>query len=316
MTVAFSVVDNKISDLEGFDYKIKEQGFYAKKLGPGPLSGYRCALMIGGVTLGLTEVNNRILMTGVMPDNTIKLVFPTARISDVVKTKCHTSFNQFCFMPGKLAYKIPVMGARCFSVALDLACLKRHLSARLYHDFIRICEQFDRYEVDVDQRAAFLQYLEFIYELLSASSQERLRESDVRELERELVYCLYDYLVSVRRSKVINLNRRGAIFFRALKIADQEAAGNLTVAELAGQVHVSIRTLQYIFADYINLSPKTCIRNLRMNAVRRQLLASHYAPGRVRMLANNFGIVHVSNFSASYKQLFGETPKDTLERMP
>ena len=87
----------------------------------------------------------------------------------------------------------------------------------------------------------------------------------------------------------------------------------LTVTELCKIAHVSRRTLQYCFEHELNVSPIHYLRNCRLNEIRRILLTS----GKditISDLALDFGFYHTSTFNEHYKQLFGETPTQTVQR--
>lgn len=83
--------------------------------------------------------------------------------------------------------------------------------------------------------------------------------------------------------------------------------------ELAGQVGVSVRTLQSATQAICGMSPHRYSRVLRLWSVRKQLRAG---PGRrsVKSCAMAHGFWHLSEFAASYRAAFGELPSETLQR--
>jgi AraC family ethanolamine operon transcriptional activator len=53
------------------------------------------------------------------------------------------------------------------------------------------------------------------------------------------------------------------------------------------------------------------LRNLRLNAVRRRLLATTVAELSVSTAALDAGFEHLGRFAGSYRMLFGEAPSRT-----
>jgi len=65
---------------------------------------------------------------------------------------------------------------------------------------------------------------------------------------------------------------------------------------------------------YADMPPTVWLRNRRLNAVRRDLLAADPAQVTVAEVAMRWSFWHLGRFSQSYHGLFGEYPKATLKR--
>lgn len=89
----------------------------------------------------------------------------------------------------------------------------------------------------------------------------------------------------------------------------------LTITELCNITHLSRRVLQYCFKQVLGVSPMQYIRGCRLNEIRRILLKTN-TDIIIYELALDFGFFHIGTFNNQYKQLFGETPTQTLERAP
>ena len=91
-----------------------------------------------------------------------------------------------------------------------------------------------------------------------------------------------------------------------------ESASDLpvTISELCEVACVSRRTLQYSFESILGISPTQFLRVNRLNCVKRIL--SGNGSSSVSDVAAMYGFYHLSQFSADYKQLFGELPSQTL----
>lgn len=89
-----------------------------------------------------------------------------------------------------------------------------------------------------------------------------------------------------------------------------------TVSELAGNVAVSVRSLQEGFRRSMSTSPMAYLRQLRLEQIHQEL--SDAEPGSVTVteVAARWGITHFGRFAASYRRRFSEQPSDTMRGMP
>jgi AraC family ethanolamine operon transcriptional activator len=87
-----------------------------------------------------------------------------------------------------------------------------------------------------------------------------------------------------------------------------------SLLELTHAQGVSERTLHYAFQQERNASPFAHLRCLRLNEVRAELLAADMRETTVAAIARGWGFQNLGRFSAAYRQLFGELPRETLRR--
>lgn len=87
---------------------------------------------------------------------------------------------------------------------------------------------------------------------------------------------------------------------------------NEQLAELAG---VSLRTLYNSFKKFRGVSPMRYLKDLRMEKVREELLDT----GKLRnvtTVATRWGFFELGRFAVEYRKRYGESPSDTLRRLP
>jgi len=85
----------------------------------------------------------------------------------------------------------------------------------------------------------------------------------------------------------------------------------LSILDLCEQLRVSRRTLQNSFQAVTGMRPVEYLRNLRLNAVRRRLIATPASEKNVGEIAVAMGFFHLSHFATNYRELFGESPSET-----
>lgn len=95
----------------------------------------------------------------------------------------------------------------------------------------------------------------------------------------------------------------------------EQADQLIRVEDLAALAQVSVRSLHAGFKEYCGISPMLYLRQIRLDRARADLIDHHNtATKSVAEVALRWGF-HQGRFSAEYKQRFGETPGQTLQRV-
>jgi len=84
----------------------------------------------------------------------------------------------------------------------------------------------------------------------------------------------------------------------------------LTLSEVAGFVGISLRSLQYGFRRYRNVTPLAYLREIRLEAVQAEL-SSPLNILSVKDVALKWGFTHMGHFAARYRATFGKGPSET-----
>ncbi len=103
----------------------------------------------------------------------------------------------------------------------------------------------------------------------------------------------------------IYLHRAEAFLLANLKTA-------VTRDRLAQESGVCIRTLSRAFNKFYGIGPLAFLKQRRMDAAFRDLLAANPEIDTVSQIALAYGFIHLGKFAIDYRQLFGELPSSTL----
>lgn len=96
-------------------------------------------------------------------------------------------------------------------------------------------------------------------------------------------------------------------------IMEREAREAPAIGAVAARVGVSARTLSDGFQRFRGISPRTFLRDRRLEGLRAALEAA--GPGEtVTSVATDWGIANLGAMAAAYRQRFGELPSATLGR--
>ena len=100
----------------------------------------------------------------------------------------------------------------------------------------------------------------------------------------------------------------------AIEIIEEEAHLPMTVSSLAARTHVSVRSLQLGFHDYLGVSPMTYLREVRLRRAHETLLESDPSSATVAAIAYHWGFTNLGRFAAAHAGRYGEPPSETLHR--
>jgi AraC-like DNA-binding protein len=90
---------------------------------------------------------------------------------------------------------------------------------------------------------------------------------------------------------------------------------SVTIDALCAVSGASERRVRDAFYDCYRMSPTAYLRIAALREVRRVLLAQPYARDAVTRAASDLGFWHLSRFAGQYRAQFGESPRETVNRV-
>ena len=112
-------------------------------------------------------------------------------------------------------------------------------------------------------------------------------------------------------------DRRGAVgatVRRATAFIDEHAGQDITVADIAAASCVTVRAVQLAFRRELDTTPTAYLRTVRLARAHRELVDADLTRETVTAVAYRWGFSSASRFSAYYRETYGVSPKQTLER--
>jgi AraC-like DNA-binding protein len=104
-----------------------------------------------------------------------------------------------------------------------------------------------------------------------------------------------------------------AVVRRAIDLMHAHPETPWGTVHLARATGVSARALQKAFQRSGQPPPMTYLRRLRLHKARAELAAHCPNELTVTAVASHWGFLHLSRFAEQYRQLFGESPSETLK---
>ncbi|PYE19459.1 AraC family transcriptional regulator [Williamsia limnetica] len=106
---------------------------------------------------------------------------------------------------------------------------------------------------------------------------------------------------------------RPRIVTRVVDAVHADPSRAWTAADMADAAGVSVRRLQEGFREYVGMSPREYLNDVRLVRVNGEL-SDPGAVISVTEVAMKWGFTHTGRFAASYRRKYGESPSDTLRR--
>jgi AraC family ethanolamine operon transcriptional activator len=136
-----------------------------------------------------------------------------------------------------------------------------------------------------------------------------LKAAAMKETLFGAVDAAFANIVPARWTQRPNDERQFKMFEDIRALLSNDLAQPIYSEEMARKLGLSVRTLHDVVRRYRGMSLHRYLRLRRLWLVRRRLLAGAES---VKAVALAFGFWHLSDFSRSYRDQFGETPSQTL----
>jgi transcriptional regulator GlxA family with amidase domain len=94
----------------------------------------------------------------------------------------------------------------------------------------------------------------------------------------------------------------------AIQVMEQHVDDTLSICQVAAQVDLSVRMLEYLFKQTLNLSPAAYYRRLRLQTARRMVIDTRL---KLQEIAVRTGFNSLSNFSRMYKRAYRQSPLES-----
>jgi transcriptional regulator GlxA family with amidase domain len=100
---------------------------------------------------------------------------------------------------------------------------------------------------------------------------------------------------------------------RAVSFIEANAAGDITVADIAAAAYVTTRAVQLAFRRHLDTTPLAYLRRVRLELAHEDLRqAAPGGPVSVTAVAFRWGFASSSRFADQYRAAYGELPSTTL----
>ncbi len=285
----------------------------------GAFHGYLDELTLGGMHLFEEYTNQTLMQQCCVNENNIWLGFSPQLQRPKINNNEITS-GQLMIRPSGIDFELLTpQEFHIFGLVLDKCCIQDEMTGLdadiwLNHSSKALISEPNNYVTY--ELAKLIRLLLNENSPLSTMMQNDKMRSRLEHLKPLIASKMADLLVQsesgIREIQVVRPAKR-RVLDKIRQHVEQTGQYPLTITELCNIAYVSRRTLQYCFEHELNVSPIQYLRDCRLNEIRRILLKSS-EDIVISDLAIDFGFFHISTFNQHYKQLFGETPTQTIKR--
>jgi AraC-like DNA-binding protein len=143
---------------------------------------------------------------------------------------------------------------------------------------------------------------------------------EIPEVGRALEHKLIHFMVQCLTADVLRLPaarfRHDATMIKFEEILEASCDSPLYLTEVCAALGVSERTLRLCCEERLGMGPIRFLTLRRMHLVRATLSRCNAEETTVTRTAADHGFWELGRFSVAYRNLFGETPSETLRRSP
>ena len=137
----------------------------------------------------------------------------------------------------------------------------------------------------------------------------------LRALENELIHVMVRCLADCAGIKTTRGGRRhAAIVARFEDFLAANPDRPLYLTEICAALGVAERTLRASCEEHLGMGPIRFLNLRRMHLAHRALLHADPSKSTVTRMVTNHGFWELGRFSVAYRELFGESPSETLQR--
>ncbi len=167
-----------------------------------------------------------------------------------------------------------------------------------------------RFLIQADKVAYFTQGLSRWIKYLQSKSFQLSIFKDYGQIERDIFSHIFECVLFENRPKT-------RMKFQVKKVREllhESIHKKISIGELVHELDISERQLHDTFKLNYGFSPKRYLQNLRLNAVRKELILSDPNSINISEVAFKYGFTHMSHFSSEYKKMFSEIPSKTFKK--
>lgn len=102
----------------------------------------------------------------------------------------------------------------------------------------------------------------------------------------------------------------------AMSFIHRQAGTEIGVKDVAAEIHLTPRAVQYLFRQQLDTTPTEYLRRIRLHRAHQDLMAGHRSTTTVTQIAQRWQFAHTGRFAVLYRRTYGQSPHTTLNQSP
>lgn len=302
-----------INDADSYRALLSGANLEFLQLEPGRLIGRHVRLGLRGGQFSYGESELSLRVTGTFPNLwTLSVVLDSATRSLQHGIEVHPG-SLFIHAPGATHDGIYGRNFKVVCIAVRDEVFAKYIRPFDPQFRAAVHRQCSLFELPADPRREIIARFAEAAVIIQSDPGVRSSSEALAQFEEELVCDFLEAAAQEFTAHSIGTGLRAAtVLGRVDHVVQTSNFVDPTVAELCAACEVPRRTLNRAFQDSLGMGPATYLRRVRLNRARRALQEERVRPATVSGVAFKLGFWHLGRFAEQYKELFGESPHDTI----
>jgi len=276
-------------------------------MGKGHFGGSMFAIHTPRIQLSLAHYSKSLVTQGDFPNGCVVLTYSANEAAYTFQNRLMAPYEIIMLSKGD---EIDVVTSGVFDA--HTIVIEEELFYKELYDFFgeipQSCLQNKRLIIQSSMISQFHNTVNLWKNYLANELPKLTSAPDYRKIEstilRELFNCLL-FTSSVKRRKKFQAKA-------VRELLHEKVADDIDISKLTRELNISESQLHHAFKKDYGITPKKYLQNLRLNAVRKELLLADAKVATINNIAQKYNFYHMGHFSAEYKKLFSQTPSQTL----
>ena len=311
----FIWVDFEISDFEQFEKVVQDWSIDFYQLDGASFHSKLEQMILPQIQIGQTHFDCHIDQKGKSPENmwTFVIMGKNSSMFNFNHEKTKTTSTMVIYSPGQKINAVSHSGFHIYVFSIEQTYFKSITSSLKLDKMEEKLRKIDRIELTFEQASLLRDELKNLLELAS-SMDEKL----ITTKEKELFVKLLPIKIFKNIHAHIGCTPKKIFKNKYLSYMDVRAymhthlKTTLNIEDISKKFNLSDRTLRNYFKDELNLSPKQYLNIIRLQKIRDIILRQNENFINIEQTARKYGFNHMGQFSANYKEFFGELPSQSL----
>ena len=303
------IIEQSNIDLEMMKYYSYKWGVEREQTEKGLFKTSMRVVHTPNIQLGYSSYSHGVMRRGGLPSGAVLLGFVVG-VESTAFENSHLHSNELIFIgDGKEMDIISHTKSEMYVMVIE-----KKLFFNVFHNYfgqsLKEIVENRRFLIQADKAAYFTQGLLRWMKYIQSQSFQLTLLKDYNKIELAIIKHIFDCIVFEVRSKE-------RMKFQVSKVRDllhENVNKKVTIDQLVEQLDISERQLHDTFKVNYGFSPKKYLQNLRLNAIRKELLSVNPGSMHISEIAFKYGFSHMSHFSSEYKKMFFELPSETFQK--
>ncbi len=287
---------------------IKMMQDYAK-MWKGVFNGSLLGVHTPRIQIGISHYSQGVMTTGDFPDGCVLLHYS---VNDMKNDPLY-NFHNRSILPHEVLMLTQSEGYDRMTYSsgdMDTIAIKEDLFYKEFYAFFGEAASLKskRFYLKQDKVSLFHQIIVSWISYLINEFPKLTVKPEYDKIESEILRRLFDCMVPVPL-----LKKRKKFQTKIVRDLLYENIDNfIDISTITSELNISESQLHHAFKKEYGITPKKYLQLLRLNAIRKVLLLSDPNSVTIEEVVYKYNIFHMGHFSAQYKNIFGETPSQTL----